>query len=1093
MAQYPKNDATNSTPSDSLRQDLGDIINNFQTDTYNDASSYSTRNSRQNGYGFSAISNGRHNSNRASVRPAQAHATAAVPDPLRDQFIASNSDFAYPVKSEILSPTLSPSRMRATITTPADTSDHGFISPPRSSSLRRQTSISSKTASTLAGSTTSSNKSPVNNADSQSNFHLTRLSCIAQVFVDQVKQLNESRKMFCTDEYPHSFNGEEAVNIMRHIFPDGRPDGFYRKMARALMHTSPPLIAPILYSEKSLKKNTLYDSPDEIYTLVEGTLQEGLPQGVYSVLAPCYTPFCGSGEGGCYAPCCPNKIFVAYPTDGKAVEIRPGDLERHFSMSSSIASSHDTTLSRAWSANVSREILQNTSMHEVKRQEAIHELIYTEEDYVRDLNLLDELFAKPLVAAQCIEADRREAFCDNVFKNYLDLIAIHKDLYRALRDHQGLCQAKGAGGFVDKVGDIFLRHVHKFITAYLEYGPHVVLAEYAVKKEMAGNILFQNFIREKEKQAETRKLPFRHFMILPVTRLQRYPLLLNAVLKKTPDDHPDKKDLAACVDIVRSVASKMDEASETTKMILRLYQINDSLRFKEGRSFDLQLTQPGRTLIHEGLLKRRTHMGVESADLHVFVFDHVVLLTKIKKVVNSTEEEFHVYKHPVPMELLTVHDSTEGLLGLRAMSSNYMTTHNTESSLNLAPTTNNQAASIVIRHLGRNGDDYVLWAENSAQRAEWKEKLMKAKENYEKIMEDRKVFHMSPLSDSTFALPSAQVAGANRGKVTCSIPFIGANGSRMVAIGTQSGIWMGPEDNSVRLRQVMSISDVTQIGVLQDHHVFLILADKTLISYALDDLDPSKNRRQPEKLPFYKLGHHISYFNTGTCSNRSLVVAMKRKGMDSHFKAFEPVCGDLRDPRNAKYLSTKSGFLSKPSSWFKLYKEFYIGADSTAVHFLKSRLMVVCARGFEIIDLENLSMNRNLPDLTNPDFAFMQQQRRVEYLKPLGMFRCNGNYLLCYDLFAFLVDNRGNYVRNAYPWIEWEGTPQAVAFSYPFVIAFDARFIEIRHVETGDLVQVFVGDNLRCLQYRQDPASTPVIHGSMLHTFKRDFQFVFQL
>ena len=43
---------------------------------------------------------------------------------------------------------------------------------------------------------------------------------------------------------------------------------------------------------------------------------------------------------------------------------------------------------------MSREILLNTSKQEIARQEAIHEIIYTEEDYVRDLNLLDEVDPK---------------------------------------------------------------------------------------------------------------------------------------------------------------------------------------------------------------------------------------------------------------------------------------------------------------------------------------------------------------------------------------------------------------------------------------------------------------------------------------------------------------------------------------------------------------------------------------------------------------------------------------------------------------------------------------------------------------------------
>lgn len=37
------------------------------------------------------------------------------------------------------------------------------------------------------------------------------MSHIAQDFVDRVKQLNKTRRIFCTEEYPMSFTGEEAV------------------------------------------------------------------------------------------------------------------------------------------------------------------------------------------------------------------------------------------------------------------------------------------------------------------------------------------------------------------------------------------------------------------------------------------------------------------------------------------------------------------------------------------------------------------------------------------------------------------------------------------------------------------------------------------------------------------------------------------------------------------------------------------------------------------------------------------------------------------------------------------------------------------
>lgn len=55
---------------------------------------------------------------------------------------------------------------------------------------------------------------------------------------------------------------------------------------------------------------------------------------------------------------------------------------------------------------------------------------------------------------------------------------------------------------------------------------------------------------------------------------------------------------------------------------------------------------------------------------------------------------------------------------------------------------------------------------------------------------------------------------------------VGARGIRMVAIGTELGVWMGIEGDTNNLRKVLSMDEVTQIGVLEEHHIFLVLAGK---------------------------------------------------------------------------------------------------------------------------------------------------------------------------------------------------------------------------------------------------------------------------
>ena len=47
--------------------------------------------------------------------------------------------------------------------------------------------------------------------------------------------------------------------------------------------------------------------------------------------------------------------------------------------------------------------------------------------------------------------------------------------------------------------------------------------------------------------------------------------------------------------------------------------------------------------------------------------------------------------------------------------------------------------------------------------------------------------------------------------------------------------------------------------------------------------------------------------------------------------------------------------------------------------------------------------------------------------------------------------------------VEWEGTAERVAWHAHYLLLFDSQFIEIRHVETGRLVQIIPGNDIRCI------------------------------
>jgi hypothetical protein len=388
-----------------------------------------------------------------------------------------------------------------------------------------------------------------------------------------------------------------------------------------------------------------------------------------------------------------------------------------------------------------------------------------------------------LLTAQCIEENRRDEFHKTVFGNYMTFVHIHRELYRELRDYQLYCQEVQGNGFIDEIGIIFLKYIDKFKDAYVSYGSNVLLGEYEAKQEMANNILFHNFIREKEKQAETRKLAFRHFILAPISRLQRYPLLLNAILKRTNDQHPDRANIVEAIQRIKNIAEKMDLAAEHAEQKLRLKKINACIQFKSDQKVvDLELLKPERRLLYEGPLKRRSHLGVEMIDIYVFLFDHLLLMThKNARTDHNIGEEkwtYTVSKRPIPLNLLTVKDATDIFLFNSFKGIATPATAITSPNLPDSPASTVSGKSItgvnpyinqpplLLTHLGRDGGEYVISADTPKARLLLKESILRAKKELSTLQKG--VFQKVLINEPAFALSGIV---QNCGRVVCSAQY----------------------------------------------------------------------------------------------------------------------------------------------------------------------------------------------------------------------------------------------------------------------------------------------------------------------------------
>ena len=87
---------------------------------------------------------------------------------------------------------------------------------------------------------------------------------------------------------------------------------------------------------------------------------------------------------------------------------------------------------------------------------------------------------------------------------------------------------------------------------------------------------------------------------------------------------------------------------------------------------------------------------------------------------------------------------------------------------------------------------------------------------------------------------------------------------------------------------MLDIRFVTQVDVLEEFQLLLILHDKSLVSYSLDVLDAVDGQSAMLRRP-RKIQNHANFFRAGVCLGRHLVCSAKSTGLSTTIKVFEPL------------------------------------------------------------------------------------------------------------------------------------------------------------------------------------------------------------
>ncbi|XP_053548506.1 dynamin-binding protein isoform X2 [Bombina bombina] len=199
-----------------------------------------------------------------------------------------------------------------------------------------------------------------------------------------------------------------------------------------------------------------------------------------------------------------------------------------------------------------------------KRSKVIEELLQTERDYIRDLDTCVEHIMLPLQATQMANVD-----FDVLFGNIYSVIEVSKKFLATL-EHS------------DSIGLVFLDHRTEIENVYKEYCQNheetIAVLEVYEKDDKFQKHLVDCMEIIKCLYIEwgcTNYINLGSFLIKPVQRIMRYPLLLMELLSATPDAHLDKVPLKEAVVAVREINVNINEYKRRKDLVVKYRKSDD--------------------------------------------------------------------------------------------------------------------------------------------------------------------------------------------------------------------------------------------------------------------------------------------------------------------------------------------------------------------------------------------------------------------------------------------------------------------------------------------------------------------------------------
>lgn len=404
--------------------------------------------------------------------------------------------------------------------------------------------------------------------------------------------------------------------------------------------------------------------------------------------------------------------------------------------------------------------------------------------------------------------------------------------------------------------------------------------------------------------------------------------------------------------------------------------------------------------------------STEASEVLVYLLDHCLLIMKTKQ----NEEKYKLVRKPIPLALLSITfpDLTKRASTIIPLGrpSNVSTadiniTNNNTLYDDIDSTTNNNNAidytnnthnnipkngfPISFVHLGKqsSGGPTTLYATTLSIRKQWADKIEGQRKA---LVEKHKVFNIKSINESffssfnkvnctaVFGMFSSTSRGAEK---TCVFGLLTNdttpidNGKSLV-LGGDQGVYLKKEGSGDELIRILAMDKVSQIDILEQSNLILVLADKILYTYSFDTLLSTESGMKRGR----KISSHVSFFKVGKIWDKStqasspngtspdqqvttvdgiektLVCFVRYNAMTSTIRALEPY--ETTKEANKKKNKNLGRLIRGNNEALKAYKDLYIPGEASSIQFFKNIICVGSARGFQMVNLSSAEVQSKL-------------------------------------------------------------------------------------------------------------------------------------